>query len=118
MLDNEKLGIAAHLCVLMRRKLGRVIDAEWLVANRDYGIEVVRLARASPHPDLHEWAAKLEAWLPAPAIRGDAYASRATADATASAVLLADDETSQPPMEAGVVKSQKLQQDRYVGRLR
>ena len=35
MLDSEKLAIAAHLHVAMRRKLGRVIDVEWVVRNDD-----------------------------------------------------------------------------------
>ncbi|MDB5939434.1 MAG: hypothetical protein JWP77_1798, partial [Polaromonas sp.] len=29
MSSNEKLAIAAHLHVLMRRKTGRVTDTEW-----------------------------------------------------------------------------------------
>ena len=31
MLDSDKLAIAAHLHVAMRRKLGRVTDVEWMV---------------------------------------------------------------------------------------
>ena len=60
MLDSEKLGIAAHLHVLMRRRLERVTDVEWMVRNRDYALEVIRLCRASEHAELHPWADKLE----------------------------------------------------------
>jgi hypothetical protein len=64
MLHSEKLAIAAHLHVLLRRKTGRVTDTEWMAINTEYAAEVVRFARASAqedgHTDLAEWAAKLE----------------------------------------------------------
>lgn len=67
MLESEKLAIAAHLHVLLRRKTGRVTDTEWMASNAEYASEVVRFARASAledgHPDLAEWADKLEAAL-------------------------------------------------------
>lgn len=65
MLDSEKLGIAAHLHVLMRRRLERVTDVEWMVRNREYAVEVIRLCRASEHAELHPWADKLEGALAA-----------------------------------------------------
>lgn len=70
MLDSEKLGIAAHLHVLLRRKTGRVTDTEWMASNADYAAEMVRFAHAKAqegnHPDLAEWADKLaSAMLPA-----------------------------------------------------
>ena len=65
MLDSEKLGIAAHLHVLLRRKTGRVTDTEWMASNADYAAEVVRFAHVKAtedsHPDLAEWADKLAA---------------------------------------------------------
>ena len=64
MLVSEKLAIAAHLHVLLRRKTGRVTDTEWMAENLEYALEVVRFARAKAqedgHPELHEWADKLE----------------------------------------------------------
>jgi len=67
MLESEKLAIAAHLHVLLRRKTGRVTDTEWMAGNAEYASEVVRFARARAledgHPDLAEWADKLEAAL-------------------------------------------------------
>lgn len=61
---SQKLAIAAHLHVLLRRKTGRVTDTEWMAGNLEYAREVVRFARAKAnedkHPDLHEWADKLE----------------------------------------------------------
>lgn len=71
MLDSEKLAIAAHLHVLLRRKTGRVTDTEWLAANAEYAAEIIRFAHTKAtedqHPDLAEWAAKLQAAMAAPA---------------------------------------------------
>lgn len=62
--SNEKLAIAAHLHVLLRRKTGRVTDTEWLATNAEYAAEIVRFARAKAledgHSDLTVWAEKLE----------------------------------------------------------
>lgn len=77
MLESDKLALAAHLHVVMRRKIGRVIDVEWVVRNADYAREVLRVARlAEDHADVQEWADKLQAALfpappapPAPAAR-------------------------------------------------
>jgi hypothetical protein len=72
MLPSEKLAIAAHLHVLLRRKTGRVTDTQWMACNAEYAAEVVRVARQSAkedgHADLAEWADKLErAMFPKPA---------------------------------------------------
>ncbi len=64
MLESEKLAIAAHLHVLLRRKTGRVTDTEWMACNADYAREIVRFARQRASedqaPELAEWADKLE----------------------------------------------------------
>jgi hypothetical protein len=64
MLPSQKLAIAAHLHVLLRRKTGRVTDTEWMASNSEYAAEIVRFARARAaedgHADLEEWADKLE----------------------------------------------------------
>jgi len=79
MLDSEKLAIAAHLHVLLRRKTGRVTDTEWLAANAEYAAEIIRFARAKAaedqHPDLAEWAGKLQAAMAGPAPRLQAVES-------------------------------------------
>lgn len=65
MLQSEKVAIAAHLHVLLRRKTGRVTDVEWMAVNEAYATEIIRFARASAqqdgHAELAEWAGKLEA---------------------------------------------------------
>ena len=64
MLLSQKLAIAAHLHVLLRRKTGRVTDTEWLAENLAYAQEIIRFARVKAHedglPELDEWADKLE----------------------------------------------------------
>jgi hypothetical protein len=53
MLANEKIAIAAHLHVLLRRKTGRVTDTEWMATNREYALEIVRFAREKAIQDGH-----------------------------------------------------------------
>lgn len=67
MLESEKLAIAAHLHVVMRRKIGRVTDVEWMLRSPEYAREIIRIALSEPqHPELLEWAARLaEALFPA-----------------------------------------------------
>ncbi|QTN30318.1 hypothetical protein HZ993_11245 [Rhodoferax sp. AJA081-3] len=64
MLASEKLAIAAHLHVLLRRKTGRVTDTQWMADNAEYATEIVRFARQSAQEDGHvelvAWADKLE----------------------------------------------------------
>jgi hypothetical protein len=93
MLDSEKLAIAAHLHVAMRRKIGRVTDVEWLLRSEEYAREIIRIALAEPEqPELHGWAQRLQAaLLPEPASRRPARAT-------------------EPSQAEGM--------DRYVGRLR
>jgi len=68
MQEREKLAIAAHLHVVMRRKTGRVTDVEWLIRNNDYAREIIRLALSEPdQTELHDWARKLRSALFAPA---------------------------------------------------
>lgn len=64
MSDTDKLAIAAHLHVLLRRKTGRVTDTEWMAANAEYAHEIVRFARQHAVednvPELADWADRLE----------------------------------------------------------
>jgi hypothetical protein len=92
MLDSEKLAIAAHLHVAVRRKLGRVTDVEWLVRSEEYAREIVRLALAEPgQPEMHAWALRLLATLTPPSAnavagaRGPAPAGWSIAPAAAVA---------------------------------
>ncbi|MGM9488135.1 hypothetical protein [Ideonella sp. YS5] len=61
MLDSEKLAIAAHLHVVMRRAMGRVTDVEWLIRSPEYAREIIRVALAEQdRPELHDWANRLQ----------------------------------------------------------
>lgn len=70
MLASERLAIAAHMHVLLRRRTGRVTDTEWMAGNLEYAAEVVRFAREKAredgHAELAEWADKLEQAVGAP----------------------------------------------------
>jgi hypothetical protein len=63
--NSERVALAAHLHVALRRKTGRVTDTEWMATNADYAREIVRFARARAledgHAELAHWAGKLEA---------------------------------------------------------
>lgn len=66
MLESERLSIAAHLHNLLRRKLGRVTDIEWMTRNDEYAHEIVRLSLSQPeHTDLQAMGLRLQALLPA-----------------------------------------------------
>lgn len=57
--ESEKLAIAAHLHVALRRATGRVTDVQWLLRDRIYAREIVQLALAQAgQPDLQRWARK------------------------------------------------------------
>jgi hypothetical protein len=93
MADPERIAVAAHLHVALRRRLSRVTDVEWMATNRDYATEVVRLCQASPHPDLHDLAGRLEqAWRGGPARREPA----ATAPPSGPARALAAEPAPSP----------------------
>lgn len=59
MSTRERMAIAAHFHVLLRRHLGRVTDVEWMARNREYADTLVKLAQATSHTELREWAARL-----------------------------------------------------------
>ncbi len=65
MLESERIAIAAHLHVQLRRITGRVTDTEWMARNLEYADEVVRFAREAAQekglPELAELAQRLEA---------------------------------------------------------
>ncbi len=73
MTSSEKIAIAAHLHVLLRRKTGRVTDTEWMASNAVYALEMVRFAREKAaedgHADLALWADRLEGSMAAPEIK-------------------------------------------------
>ena len=71
MSNSQRVAIAAHLHVLLRRKTGRVTDTEWMAENLQYATEIIRYARERSQEagmaELAEWANKLEQAVQAPA---------------------------------------------------
>lgn len=51
MANSERVAIAAHLHVALRRKAGRVTDTDWMAVNDEYACEVVRFAREKARED-------------------------------------------------------------------
>ena len=108
MSPSERLAIAAHLHVLLRRKLGRVTDTEWMASNADYAREILKVCRAESDPDLHDWAGKLEQVL-------RALSPKATSPETAQRGPWAGE--TLPAADPPAVRARSVEQ-RYVGRLR
>lgn len=113
MLESEKLAIAAHLHVLLRRKTGRVTDTEWMVRNAEYATEVARFARQRARedaaPELAQWADKLEAAMGLE--RTGTPAATAPSTATSPAAPAPGHAPGAPPVAADAPS-------RYLGRLR
>ena len=122
MLASEKLAIAAHLHVLLRRKTGRVTDTQWMADNLEYAADVVRFARRSAaedgHTDLAEWADKLEQAMVSapPAPRPKAASTQAVPSVKPTLrSLLATNASNAAPAEAG---DSQFDSARYVRGLR
>jgi hypothetical protein len=67
MLASDRVAIAAHLHVVLRRRTGRVTDTEWMAINEEYARAMIQFARQraaeDKAPELEEWALRLErAW--------------------------------------------------------
>jgi hypothetical protein len=60
MSDNEKISVAALISVILRRKIGRTIDVQWLIKDRTYAMEIINLSRKQGLDDLTGYANKLE----------------------------------------------------------
>ena len=51
--DSERVAVAAHLHVVLRRKTGRVTDTEWMACNLEYATEIIRAGlQATPRGQL------------------------------------------------------------------
>jgi hypothetical protein len=85
MSSTEKIAIAAHLHVLLRRKTGRVTDTEWMATNLEYAAEIVRFSREKAaedgHIDLGVWADRLEEIMATPDAKHRVPLVRMMADA-------------------------------------
>ena len=125
--DSERIAIAAHLHVALRRKTGRVTDTEWMASNPDYARAMVAFAlahaREKSDEDLARLALKLEAALgrradpgapraaPGSAPQGDAWVPEA-GDTEASPSGFSPE---RPDAAARPIRERAL---RYIGGLR
>ena len=104
--DSERLAIAAHLHVALRRKTGRVTDTEWMASDTAYGQAMARFAlnhaRSNQDEELERLAQRFAASLPGAPAPAAAVTAVVAAPATDPAAL------------QGLVASAK----RYVGGLR
>ena len=123
MLASERVAIAAHLHVVLRRKTGRVTDVEWMAVNAEYAAEIVRFARARAvednAPELAEWADKLEIAMATPVAVRRPLVQSAVAAAMAPPIPAA--RPPQSPMPDGTPPPAGGDDDaasRYVGGLR
>lgn len=116
MLPSERLAIAAHLHVLLRRRTGRVTDTEWMAQNAEYATEIVRFARARARedqaPELAEWADKLEQ-----AVLGASAPRASTAPAAPPAAAPRDSGFAES-VPAGTRPARDPNAPRYVGGIR
>lgn len=73
--DSDRLAVAAHLHVALRRKTGRVTDTEWMASNQTYAQAMVTFAREHAREKADEELERLAARLaqswgePAPATK-------------------------------------------------
>lgn len=60
MVESSKLAVAGLISTLLRRKLNRVIDVEWMLQNAEYAREVIRFARKQGIDELSRHADRME----------------------------------------------------------
>lgn len=96
--DSERLAIAAHLHVVLRRKTGRVTDTEWMAGNQLYAQAMADFALAYAHEKADEELARLAerlqgSWSSPSTLRrgGTSSSSTASVVASASAPALAEE---------------------------
>jgi hypothetical protein len=51
MAESERIGLASHLSVKLRRTHRRVVDVTWMEQNDEYAREILRIARDDPDPE-------------------------------------------------------------------
>lgn len=101
----DRLAVAAHLHVAMRRKMGRITDTEWLASNLDYARAMLSLCAEQPDEDVRLWAARLAAlW--------------ARVQTAAPAPTPAAQRPAAPALPAAGVPPRAVLASRYIGRLR
>jgi hypothetical protein len=113
--SNEKIAIAAHLHVLLRRKTGRVTDTEWMAGNLEYAAEIARFAREKAaedgHVDLAVWADRLEEIMAVPETQPRVPLVKMVADAVKERAMPAV--TPAPPTDCQSARSVDTEEEVY-----
>ena len=95
--DNERLALAAHLHVAMRRKIGRVTDTEWMASNVAYGLAMVDIALAHANDHLDQDLGRLALRFGAALTVRQSSERQPRADLGATRTNLRDAPSTQPP---------------------
>lgn len=115
--SSEKIAIAAHLHVLLRRKTGRVTDTEWMATNHDYAAEIVRFARGKAaedgHVDLGVWAERLEEIMLEPDVKQRVPLVKLMADAVRDRALAVPAAAPVPPPDQQSSRSVNTREEVY-----
>jgi hypothetical protein len=53
-------SLAGRVHVMLRRKINRTVDVEWMCADAAYAKEVIKLARSVESEELHKLADRIE----------------------------------------------------------
>lgn len=89
--DSERLAIAAHLHVALRRKTGRVTDTEWMASDTAYGQAMAQFAlnhaRSNQDAELERLALRFAASLPGAVTPAAATIGATVADAAAPGLV-------------------------------
>ncbi len=103
MANSERVAVAAHLHVALRRKAGRVTDTDWMAVNDVYAHAMVRFAHEKAQelddPALAELASRLDALLQAaPAAKAPPLVQRVSEGLRAASTV---PEADEPPRYVG-----------------
>lgn len=112
--DSERLAIAAHLHVVLRRKTGRVTDTEWMAGNQLYAQAMADFALAHAHENADEELARLAQRLQSSWSRPGTLRSGGTSSPSAAPVAA----SSSAPALAEEPQMLPRSAPRYVGGLR
>lgn len=63
--EMEKIfSLSGRVHVLLRRENNRIVDVEWMTANADYALEILRIIRSTGNNELLELAQRIESLHP------------------------------------------------------
>ncbi len=115
---SDRLAVAAHLHVALRRKLGRVTDTEWMASNRDYARAMLELCRQQDDAALLALAERLYGlWAEAPPVAVSAPVASPHKPAVPAPPRALAAVTPAPALGDPTAARQALER-RYIGRLR